>query len=156
MDQVSPLAGFGAPKSKCRTCESSKDFRANFSFPIPAHAIVFDFSNGVFWKNSRLLVVDLDGAEAITYRYPPEADRPTNLEIAGRRSIPADQIRELIGKANVVWNPPIPKQLGQMRTDTFQTLYVIDGSVLGKWLEMGGGAKWFVELREELSGLLTR
>ena len=100
-------------------------------------------------------MVDLDRAEAITYRYPPEADQPTKLEIAGRRSISAEQIRELIGRTNVVWNPPIPKHLGQMRTDTFQTLYVLDDAVLGKWLEVGGGAKWFVGLREELSGLLA-
>jgi hypothetical protein len=153
--KAGPLEGYGAPKSKCRTCERSADLRASVPFALPEHAIVFDVSNGVFWMSSRLLVVDLDRAEAITYRYPQDAERPTALEIAGRRGLSDDQIRELTAKAKLVWNPPPPKKLGTIHSDTFQTLYVLDGAVLGKWLELGGGDDWFVDLRESLSKLLA-
>jgi hypothetical protein len=151
-----PRPGFGhPPKAKCRTCESAKELRTQTDFLVPDHGIIFDFSNGVFWRNSRLLVVDLDGAEAVTYRMPPEADHPTKLVVSGRRAIPNEELSELVRMAGMVWNPPISEKLEPPHTDTFQELDVVDGPIVGKWLEMGGGALWFVKLREHLSALVV-
>lgn len=147
-----PSADFGVHRSECRLCVPSDGFRRRADFPVPRRAIIFDFSNGVFWKNSRLLVVDVDREEAATYRFPPNADHPTRLELLERRSMPG----ELIRMANVTWNPPRATAMEPMRTDTFQTLYVVDGSIMAESLEVGGGAPWFTELRDQLGKLVTR
>jgi hypothetical protein len=154
-EPAAPLPGFGHP-SKCRTCVSAKDIRAQTGFFVPQHGIVFDFDNGIFWRNSRILVVDFDAAEAVTYRMPPEPDHPTTLVVSGRRTISQAQLVELMKSATTVWNPPIPTKLEPGLTDTFQELDVIDDSTMGRWLEIGGGAPWFVKFRDELTKLVSR
>jgi hypothetical protein len=147
-----PLEGFGLTShGRCRLCEPSLNLKKNVTVAIPEHAIVLDFGNGAFWRNDPLVVVDLDQAEARTYRFPPEEQQPTKLTLVGTKAISSDVMRNLISKANVIWAPP-PLQ-GPPRlhvTDVFETVYVVNGPVMASWLGGSDDPAWFVVLKEAI------
>jgi hypothetical protein len=126
------LPQFGlADQTKCRVCEPALNLTKSVSVPMPEHAIVLDFGNGVFWRNDRLVVVDLDRAEARTYRFPAEEQQPTKLVLVGMKSLTPDVMRDLVRKANLVWNPPPLEGPPPLPVpDVFETVYVVNGPVM--------------------------
>jgi hypothetical protein len=143
------LSDFG-PGAKCPACEASQSLHQSFSVPIPEHAIVLDSGNGVFWQNSRLIVVDLDAGETRTYQFPRDKDGPTALRLGARQSLAPEKLQDLVAKANNVWNPPAskPPKVIMMRTDIFETLYVVNGARMARWTSIPGDPAWYAALTE--------
>ena len=146
------LEGFGpAGQAACRLCEASSNLREKVTGSIPQHAIVLDFGNGVFWRNNRLIVIDLDHAVARTYRFPPEDQSPTTLSLMASRSLSADVVRGLTDKANVIWSPPLRQGPPPLPVpDRFETVYVVNGPVMATWLGGSNDPSWAAALTDAI------
>jgi hypothetical protein len=130
---VVPNAAVGEPlglglgpkaKSACRRCESSARLRSAAPFSIPTHAIVIDRGNGVLSRESYAVVVDLDARETSRYHFHHEQDGNLTLVDKAVKSVPPEIVPGLIHKANILWNPPIPKKMPAPIMDLFETTYV--------------------------------
>lgn len=146
-----PLPGFGAPsKTPCWRCETSGTLRQKAAIPLPEHAIYLDFGNGVFWKNSQTILVDLDSAEVSVYRFPPDQDRPTKLQLVGKTALSPERVSDLLQKAAAIWNPPVPKLPPAMAPDVFETVYVVDGPTMASWMRGTANPAWYVALADAI------
>lgn len=148
------LLRFGPPSpTRCRVCESSSRLTGSLSVKIPAHAIVLDFGNGIFWRNSRLVVVDLDRAEAQTYRFEPKASRPTTLALLGTRALTQAVIRDLVRKTRLIWSPPLLRTPPMPIPDVFETVYVVDGPVMAQWMGGENDPGWYSALKNAIRAI---
>lgn len=137
---------------KCSQCESSTELRQSVGIPLPANALVYDFGNGPFWRNSYLVVIDLDRGEALTYRNPPDKETPSSLQLAGQERISPRDLDALRAMARVAWNPPVerPVKAVPAPTDMFETIYVLRGPTMARAVSLGNGPRWFAELLDKI------
>lgn len=144
-----------APKqaSPCARCEPSSKLRGAIDVRLPTNAIVYDFGNGPFWKNSYLLIIDLDAGEALTYRFPPDKPKPTTLQLAGKEKLAPHDLSVLREMAKTAWNPPRDKLPNSFPTDTFQTIYILRGANMVEAMSLGNGPSWFSLLLNKIDAV---
>jgi hypothetical protein len=146
-----PLPGFGAPSdTPCWRCEPSGTLRLKTDIPLPEHAIFLDFETGELWKNSQTILVDLDSAEVLVYRFPPDQDRPTKLQLVSKNTLSPERLSDLLQKAAASWNPPVPKLPPATIPDISETVYVVDGSTMASWMRGTSSPVWYVALTEAI------
>jgi hypothetical protein len=118
---------------------------------IPAHGILLDLGNGVFWRNERVIVVDLDAAQARTYRFAAKDQEPTKLVLVGTNALSADKVQDLIRKANLVWSPPPPDGPPPRPVpDVFETLFVVNGPTTARWQGGPNDPEWIATLKKAI------
>jgi hypothetical protein len=123
-------------------------------FSIPTHAIVMDRGNGVLSRESYAVVVDLDARETTSYHFRHEQDGKLTLVDKTVKSVGPEPLQAMIAKANVVWNPPIPKEMPRPTPDLFETTYVVSGPLMASEMSGGNDPKWLLDLKNavEASG----